>query len=72
MGESNCSWNRKPLLHRETMLAAAAIYQGQYLRVMSSSKMTLRTFFCVFFYDLFVKKPKNLSKPKAKPKTPNT
>ncbi|NXQ29474.1 NDUF5 hydroxylase, partial [Alaudala cheleensis] len=30
MGESNCSWNRKPLLHRETMLAAAAIYQEMY------------------------------------------
>ncbi|NXG53254.1 NDUF5 hydroxylase, partial [Psilopogon haemacephalus] len=29
MGESNCSWNRKPLLHRETMLAAAAIYQAE-------------------------------------------
>uniref|UniRef100_A0A8B9PGE9 Arginine-hydroxylase NDUFAF5, mitochondrial n=2 Tax=Apteryx TaxID=8821 RepID=A0A8B9PGE9_APTOW len=29
MGESNCSWNRKPLLHRETILAAAAIYQGK-------------------------------------------
>ncbi|XP_027603848.1 arginine-hydroxylase NDUFAF5, mitochondrial isoform X1 [Pipra filicauda] len=34
MGESNCSWNRKPLLHRETMLAAAAIYRGQCLREM--------------------------------------
>lgn len=31
MGESNCSWNRKPLLHRDTMLAAAAIYQGMHL-----------------------------------------
>uniref|UniRef100_A0A8C8SLG8 Arginine-hydroxylase NDUFAF5, mitochondrial n=1 Tax=Pelusios castaneus TaxID=367368 RepID=A0A8C8SLG8_9SAUR len=30
MGESNCSWNRKPMLHRETMLAAAAIYQEMY------------------------------------------
>lgn len=30
MGESNCSWNRKPLLHRETMLAAAAVYQEMY------------------------------------------
>uniref|UniRef100_A0A8C0GGI0 Arginine-hydroxylase NDUFAF5, mitochondrial n=1 Tax=Chelonoidis abingdonii TaxID=106734 RepID=A0A8C0GGI0_CHEAB len=30
MGESNCSWNRKPILHRETMLAAAAIYQEMY------------------------------------------
>ncbi|XP_075781767.1 arginine-hydroxylase NDUFAF5, mitochondrial isoform X2 [Pelodiscus sinensis] len=30
MGESNCSWNRKHMLHRETMLAAAAIYQEMY------------------------------------------
>ncbi|XP_047916913.2 arginine-hydroxylase NDUFAF5, mitochondrial isoform X1 [Anser cygnoides] len=30
MGESNCSWNRKPLLHRDTMLAAAAIYREMY------------------------------------------
>ncbi|KAM4841906.1 arginine-hydroxylase NDUFAF5, mitochondrial isoform 2-T2 [Thomomys bottae] len=27
MGESNCSWNRKALLHRDTMLAAAAVYR---------------------------------------------
>ncbi|XP_062865736.1 arginine-hydroxylase NDUFAF5, mitochondrial isoform X5 [Trichomycterus rosablanca] len=30
MGESNCAWNRKPLLHRDTMLAAAAVYKGMY------------------------------------------
>uniref|UniRef100_A0A8D0H3U9 Arginine-hydroxylase NDUFAF5, mitochondrial n=1 Tax=Sphenodon punctatus TaxID=8508 RepID=A0A8D0H3U9_SPHPU len=30
MGESNCSWNRKPMLHRETMLAAAAVYKEMY------------------------------------------
>ncbi|XP_075452174.1 arginine-hydroxylase NDUFAF5, mitochondrial isoform X1 [Ascaphus truei] len=30
MGESNCSWNRRSLLHRDTMLAAAAIYQEMY------------------------------------------
>lgn len=30
MGESNCSWNRKPLLHRDTMLAAAAVYREMY------------------------------------------
>ena len=29
MGESNCAWNRKALLHRDTMLAAAAVYQGK-------------------------------------------
>uniref|UniRef100_A0A3B4GF57 Arginine-hydroxylase NDUFAF5, mitochondrial n=1 Tax=Pundamilia nyererei TaxID=303518 RepID=A0A3B4GF57_9CICH len=27
MGESNCAWNRKSLLHRDTILAAAAIYK---------------------------------------------
>lgn len=31
MGESNCSWNRKALLHRDTMLAAAAVYRGELL-----------------------------------------
>ncbi|XP_053140581.1 arginine-hydroxylase NDUFAF5, mitochondrial isoform X2 [Hemicordylus capensis] len=30
MGESNCSWSRKPMLHRETMLAAAAVYKEMY------------------------------------------
>lgn len=30
MGESNCAWNRKLLLQRDTMLAAAAIYKEMY------------------------------------------
>ncbi|XP_062813964.1 arginine-hydroxylase NDUFAF5, mitochondrial isoform X3 [Anolis carolinensis] len=30
MGESNCSWSRKPMLHRATMLAAAAVYREMY------------------------------------------
>lgn len=30
MAENNCAWTRKPLLHRETMKAAAAIYQDMY------------------------------------------
>ncbi|XP_010887549.2 arginine-hydroxylase NDUFAF5, mitochondrial isoform X1 [Esox lucius] len=30
MGESNCAWNRKTMLHRDTILAAAAIYQEMY------------------------------------------
>ncbi|KAM9856548.1 arginine-hydroxylase NDUFAF5, mitochondrial isoform 3-T5 [Aulostomus maculatus] len=29
MGESNCAWNRRSMLHRDTILAAAAIYKGQ-------------------------------------------
>ncbi|XP_051717181.1 arginine-hydroxylase NDUFAF5, mitochondrial isoform X3 [Ctenopharyngodon idella] len=30
MGESNCAWNRKSLLQRDTILAAAAIYKEMY------------------------------------------
>uniref|UniRef100_A0A672LSV7 Arginine-hydroxylase NDUFAF5, mitochondrial n=1 Tax=Sinocyclocheilus grahami TaxID=75366 RepID=A0A672LSV7_SINGR len=30
MGESNCAWTRKSLLHRDTILAAAAIYKEMY------------------------------------------
>ncbi|KAM6940253.1 arginine-hydroxylase NDUFAF5, mitochondrial [Xenentodon cancila] len=30
MGESNCAWNRRSLLHRDTMMAAAAIYKEMY------------------------------------------
>lgn len=30
MGESNCAWNRRALLHRDTILAAAAIYKELY------------------------------------------
>nr|XP_020656904.1 arginine-hydroxylase NDUFAF5, mitochondrial isoform X2 [Pogona vitticeps] len=30
MGENNCSWSRKPMLHRATMLAAAAVYKEMY------------------------------------------
>ncbi|KAM3622887.1 uncharacterized protein V6R79_004303 [Siganus canaliculatus] len=30
MGESNCAWKRRSLLHRDTILAAAAIYKEMY------------------------------------------
>lgn len=30
MGESNCAWKRKLMLHRDTILAAAAIYKEMY------------------------------------------
>lgn len=30
MGESNCAWNRRSLLHRDTILAAAAVYKEMY------------------------------------------
>ena len=29
MGENNAAWNRKTLLHRDTILAASSIYQGK-------------------------------------------
>lgn len=38
MGESNCAWNRRTLLHRDTMLAAAAVYKGE---VVSQQQHTL-------------------------------
>ncbi|XP_005813535.1 arginine-hydroxylase NDUFAF5, mitochondrial isoform X2 [Xiphophorus maculatus] len=30
MGESNCAWNRRSMLQRDTMLAAAAVYKEMY------------------------------------------
>ena len=30
MGENNAAWNRKTLLHRDTILAASSIYQGKF------------------------------------------
>ncbi|KAK7930428.1 hypothetical protein WMY93_006823 [Mugilogobius chulae] len=30
MGESNCAWNRRSLLHRDTILAAGAVYREMY------------------------------------------
>ncbi|XP_043912102.1 arginine-hydroxylase NDUFAF5, mitochondrial isoform X2 [Protopterus annectens] len=47
MGESNCSWNRKPLLHRETMLAAAAIYQEMYGNDDGSVPATFQIFYMI-------------------------
>ncbi|XP_049724930.1 arginine-hydroxylase NDUFAF5, mitochondrial isoform X2 [Elephas maximus indicus] len=38
MGESNCSWNRKALLHRDTMLAAAAVYRAPIISLLSTSE----------------------------------
>ena len=29
MGESNASWNRKTILHRDTITAASVIYNGK-------------------------------------------
>ncbi|XP_077379340.1 arginine-hydroxylase NDUFAF5, mitochondrial [Festucalex cinctus] len=30
MGESNCAWNRRSMLHRDTILAAGAVYKEMY------------------------------------------
>lgn len=41
MGESNCAWSRKMSLHRDTILAANAVYKGkQYDQTLA--KKTLR------------------------------
>jgi len=29
MGENNATWQRKSILHRDTMFAASAIYKGK-------------------------------------------
>ncbi|NWY65016.1 NDUF5 hydroxylase, partial [Erithacus rubecula] len=47
MGESNCSWNRKPLLHRDTMLAAAAIYQEMYGNSDGSVPATFQIYYMI-------------------------
>ncbi|KFP12495.1 NADH dehydrogenase [ubiquinone] 1 alpha subcomplex assembly factor 5, partial [Egretta garzetta] len=47
MGESNCSWNRKPLLHRETMLAAAAIYREMYGNSDGSVPATFQIYYMI-------------------------
>ena len=41
MGESNAAISRKPHLHRDTIMAAAAIYQGN------------KFFYIKFVFDLF-------------------
>ncbi|XP_009474491.1 PREDICTED: NADH dehydrogenase [ubiquinone] 1 alpha subcomplex assembly factor 5 [Nipponia nippon] len=47
MGESNCSWNRKPLLHRDTMLAAAAIYREMYGNSDGSVPATFQIYYMI-------------------------
>ncbi|NXM04870.1 NDUF5 hydroxylase, partial [Tyrannus savana] len=47
MGESNCSWNRKPLLHRDTMLAAAAIYREMYGNTDGSVPATFQIYYMI-------------------------
>ncbi|KAM5176695.1 arginine-hydroxylase NDUFAF5, mitochondrial isoform 2-T2 [Callospermophilus lateralis] len=47
MGESNCSWNRKALLHRETMLAAAAVYGEMYRNEDGSVPATYQIYYMI-------------------------
>ncbi|XP_041351107.1 arginine-hydroxylase NDUFAF5, mitochondrial-like [Gigantopelta aegis] len=45
MGENNCAWNRKPMLHRETMKLASTIYKDMY----GSEKGVPATFQIIYF-----------------------
>ncbi|XP_076971298.1 arginine-hydroxylase NDUFAF5, mitochondrial isoform X2 [Tamandua tetradactyla] len=47
MGESNCSWNRKALLHRDTMLAAAAVYREMYRNEDGSIPATYQIYYMI-------------------------
>ncbi|XP_069090205.1 arginine-hydroxylase NDUFAF5, mitochondrial isoform X1 [Pleurodeles waltl] len=47
MGESNCSWNRKSMLHRDTMLAASAIYKEMYGNDDGSVPATFQIFYMI-------------------------
>ncbi|XP_019828447.2 arginine-hydroxylase NDUFAF5, mitochondrial isoform X2 [Bos indicus] len=47
MGESNCAWNRKALLHRDTMLAAAAVYQEMYRNEDGSVPATYQVYYMI-------------------------
>ncbi|XP_054987084.1 arginine-hydroxylase NDUFAF5, mitochondrial isoform X3 [Sorex araneus] len=47
MGESNCAWNRKALLHRDTMLAAAAVYKEMYRNEDGSVPATYQIYYMI-------------------------
>uniref|UniRef100_A0A3Q2H7Q3 NADH:ubiquinone oxidoreductase complex assembly factor 5 n=1 Tax=Equus caballus TaxID=9796 RepID=A0A3Q2H7Q3_HORSE len=47
MGESNCAWNRKALLHRNTMLAAAAVYGEMYRNEDGSVPATYQIYYMI-------------------------
>ncbi|XP_007526107.2 arginine-hydroxylase NDUFAF5, mitochondrial [Erinaceus europaeus] len=47
MGESNCAWNRKSLLHRDTMLAAAAVYREMYKNEDGSIPATYQIYYMI-------------------------
>ncbi|XP_053317332.1 arginine-hydroxylase NDUFAF5, mitochondrial [Spea bombifrons] len=47
MGESNCTWNRRSLLHRDSLLAAAAIYQEMYGEQDGSVPATFQIYYMI-------------------------
>lgn len=47
MGENNCTWQRKPILQRDTMLAASAIYQEMYGNEDNSIPATFRILYMI-------------------------
>ena len=48
MGENNAAWNRKTLLHRDTILAASSIYEGKF-SVGWSNSVVKGVGICCFF-----------------------
>lgn len=47
MGENNCSWRRKKILQRETMLAASAVYREMYGNEDGSIPATFRVLYMI-------------------------
>ncbi|KAM8842853.1 arginine-hydroxylase NDUFAF5, mitochondrial isoform 1-T1 [Synchiropus picturatus] len=47
MGESNCAWTRRSLLHRDTILAAAAVYKEMYGHKDGSVPATFQILFMI-------------------------
>ncbi|KAM5163533.1 arginine-hydroxylase NDUFAF5, mitochondrial [Mantella aurantiaca] len=47
MGESNCAWNRRCLLHRDSMIAAAAIYREMYGEEDGSVPATFQIYYMI-------------------------
>ncbi|KAM4695143.1 arginine-hydroxylase NDUFAF5, mitochondrial isoform 2-T2 [Discoglossus pictus] len=47
MGESNCAWNRRTLLHRDSLLAAAAIYKEMYGEEDGSVPATFQIYYMI-------------------------
>jgi len=58
MGENNCTWHRKSVLNRETMLAASAIYKEMYGNEDGTIPATFRVLYMIGW-----KKSKDQSKP---------